>query len=172
MGDNSILTQTSPEELWKHLIVWPLNASCSFKVLDRESSFKPEYIIPQLVLQIVRNEQKWDGIRFSSTHIDLHEMKTAKGHFYNYVIPVKENKDEGYCDKLTNMFEMTHVIPWQIEHVFAKEQGTFIYGADETPYNVSAIELISRQTLAYQYSVFGNLENKLFVMSTNKIKTI
>jgi len=171
LGDLSVLNLLAAEELWKHLIVWPLIASCSVKVLNREAAFKPEYIIPQLVLQIVRSEKKWDGIRFSSTHIDLNKMRKAKGAFYNFVLPVKQNKNHGYCDELNKLFEMTEVVPWQNVDIFTKPQGSFYMGEDNTPYEIKAIELISENTLAYQYSIFGTLEQRLYSMASTKIET-
>lgn len=171
LGDMNVINSLKPEDLWKHLIVWPLIASCSVKVLNREASFKPEYIIPQLVLQIVRNEKKWDGIRFNSTHIDLNKMKKAKGSFYNYVLPVKENKNEGYCSKLIDLFDMTEAVPWQIIDVFGKPHGIIVHSRDATPYEAKGIELISDKPMAYQYTIFGNLEKKLFSMIPTKIET-
>lgn len=170
MVDAGSLSLRNPEDLWRHLIVWPLIAACSVKVLNRESSFKPEYIVPQLVLQIVRNEKRWDGIRFSSTHVDLNSMKGAKGSFYNFVLPVKENKNFGYCDKLTEQFEMTDAVPWQIVDIFTKPQGSSLGTTDTTPYQVQVIELIPGKTLAYQYSIFGNLEKKLYSMTSTEIQ--
>lgn len=169
LGEENIINTTSPSDLWKDLIVWPIIAACSVKVLNKEATFKPEYIISQLILQIVRKEKKWDGIRFSSTHIDLNKMKKAKGNFYNYVIPVKENKNVGYCEKLSHLFEMTEIVPWQILDVFAKPQGTFLYPADTTQYDVKGIELIFQKPLAYQYSIFGTLEKQLLLMTPSKI---
>ena len=167
------LTPMDPSEVWKHLVVWPLIASCSIKVRDRESPFKPEYIIPQLMLQIIRSENKWDGIKFSSTHIDRNVMKMAKGEFYNYVLPVKKNDDEGYCSELCDMFQMSEVLPWQMAAVFVKPGGTaFISsGTDTTPYKIQAIELIPEKPLAYQWSVFGNLEQWLHAKPVSKITT-
>lgn len=158
-------------DVWKHLIVWPLIAACSIKVRDRESPFKPEYIIPQLMLQIIRTENKWDGIKFSSTHIDRNIMKKAQGTFYNYVLPVKNNDDDGYCTELCEMFHMSDVLPWQVAEVFLKPTGTaFISsGKSSVPYKVKGIELIPGTVLAYEYSVFGTLEQLLHSKLPSKI---
>jgi hypothetical protein len=169
IGKTEVLNLLTPEKLWQHLIVWPLIASCSIKVLNPNASFKPEYIIPQLILQIIRNENKWDSIKFSSTHIDLNRMQKARGSFYNFVLPVKENKNSGHCDKLKELFEMTEVVPWQIVDVFASPKGNFIYPEDTTPYKIEAIELISEKPLAYQYSIFGKLEQRLYFMDSTSI---
>lgn len=57
---------------WNELyavMAWPLIAACSVKVKNRKDSFKPEYIIPQLLLQWIRNNKgkNVDGIKFSSS---------------------------------------------------------------------------------------------------------
>lgn len=61
--------QATNAKLIADVFMWPLIAACSIKVKHREDSFKPEYIVPQLLLQWIRNNQEIDGIRFSSTHI-------------------------------------------------------------------------------------------------------
>lgn len=168
------LSTIDPNELWKHLIVWPLIAACSVKVRDRNSAFKPEYIIPQLMLQIIRAENKWDGIRFSSTHIDRNIMKKAKGEFYNYVLPVKDNSDDGYCAELLSTFEMSDVTSWYLSEVFLKPTGSafFTSGVDTTPYKIQAIEIDPDKPLAYQYSVFGTLEKALNSKPPKKISVL
>ncbi len=170
LNRSSNLISMDPNDVWKHLIVWPLIAACSIKVRDKNSPFKPEYIIPQLMLQVIRTENKWDGIKFSSTHIDRNVMKKAEGTFFNYVLPVKNNKDDGYCDELCGMFHMSDVLSWQLSEVFLKPAGAFIYsGTDTTPYKVQAIELVPDKTFAYQYSVFGTLEKMLHSKPPTKI---
>ncbi|QKJ32865.1 RES domain-containing protein [Mucilaginibacter mali] len=67
------------------VMIWPLIAACSVKVKNTLDTFKPEYIIPQLLLQWI-NKSKVDGILYSSTHIDLSKSKHA-GAFYNIVLP-------------------------------------------------------------------------------------
>jgi len=47
---------------------WPLIAACSVK-RDHEHPFIAEYVIPQLVLQWVMEEQDCDGVRYFSTHV-------------------------------------------------------------------------------------------------------
>jgi hypothetical protein len=161
-GRPEFLANKTIDELWSSLLVWPLIAACSIKVFDRSASFKPEYIAPQLLLQIVRNEQNLDGIRFSSTHVNLNES-LAEGRFYNYAIPVKIGKDENYCDSLKQKFEMTEVVPWQLLEVFSKiNVGTATMGSPHPARdNVKFIELIKGRKLPYQFSPFGNLERTL-----------
>ncbi|WP_242269100.1 hypothetical protein [Bacillus cereus group sp. BfR-BA-01352] len=39
-----------PNEVISYLIIWPLMAACSIHVKNTTDTFKPEYIIPQLLL--------------------------------------------------------------------------------------------------------------------------
>jgi len=52
-------------------MIWPLVLACSVKVKNIEDDFKPEYIIPQLLLQWVRERDDIDGISYQTTHIDF-----------------------------------------------------------------------------------------------------
>lgn len=173
-GKDNLLTNKTNEEIWSHLVIWPIIAACSIKVFDKNASFKPEYIIPQLLLQIVRNEKELNGIRFSSTHIDLNTSR-SEGNFYNFAVPVKEGGSFGHCKTLLKMFEMTEVVPWQLLEVFSRiDMGTTSMGSEyRQRENVSRIELIKGSSpIAYQYSPFGKLEITLDHMQTKSIDSL
>lgn len=154
--------------LAQQLVVWPLKAICSIKVLEDHASFKPEYIIPQLLLQWLRDEQKQDAIKFSSTHINLNN-KNSKGTFYNLVIPVKTNKDNDYCDNLNNMFTMTDVVSWQLYQI-GISGATFSYSkSDVVNNNIDTIEVIPGMSYPYDYSPLANLERMLNFMKDEKM---
>ncbi|MEW4453065.1 hypothetical protein AB1L30_10345 [Bremerella sp. JC817] len=86
-------------------IAWPLLAACSIQVPDRTVAFKAEYIVPQIVLQWVRVQEEFDGIRYFSTHVD-EILKDPVGQV-NYVFPVQEPKETGYCDVLRSKFRLS-----------------------------------------------------------------
>jgi len=93
-----------PRYNYSDLIRWPLVAACSTLVKNRGVQFKPEYILPQILLQWVRNNNtQFDGIIYNSTQIGL---ASSSGHswFSNVVIPVKDNADQGYCTYLKKGF--------------------------------------------------------------------
>ena len=158
----------SPDELWNHLIGWPLVAACSVKVANRDSPFKPEYIIPQLLLQIIRDEGRLHGIRFSSTHINRDKVD-LEGTFVNLAIPVKDDADIGYCNSMKGMFQATDPVPWEITEVFLKPSGTFIGSLTPSMMAVKKLSLASGQQMAYEYSTFGKLEETLLAMSPDNI---
>lgn len=94
------------KKVLKYLMTWPLIAACSVKVRNRSDFFKPEYIIPQLILLWVRKTGEFDGIKYFSTHLDYVNTK-SKGNFFNFVLPVKDNLEMGYCSNLINIFKFT-----------------------------------------------------------------
>lgn len=172
LGEDSIVNSKSSDELWNHLFLWPLVAACSIKVLSDEAKFKPEYIIPQLLLQIVRGNDDLHGIMFSSTHVDRNKA-VLKGSFLNFAIPVKENSDDGHCKRLLDIFHSTNPIPWEISEVFSniKLPGMFIGSGHTGPgkLKVKSIQLDEGKDIPYEVSPFGRLENKLLDMTPGPI---
>ncbi|MDP1765186.1 MAG: hypothetical protein Q8L07_14995 [Sediminibacterium sp.] len=71
--------------------------------------FKAEYIIPQLLLQWVKQEGLTiDGIRYKSCTGDARFPKLTHDH-YNYVLPVRGSLENGFCPSLTHLFATTPV---------------------------------------------------------------
>lgn len=157
-------------ETFKYFMTWPFIACCSVKVKNSEDTFKPEYIIPQLLLQWIRNNDKLDGIRFQSTSINTDLFKSS-GDLSNIVIPVKENKITGYCPSLLNMFESTEVISWQL-HEYALGGSDLMFSSDDLKYideKIPKVEFIKGRQYPYSYSVLGTLEHYLDNMDTKSI---
>ena len=101
--------------------LWPLIAACSMKRRpDSQKGFVVEYIIPQLLLRWVIEQQNsapssatptLDGIRYFSTHIDDHKVNLAG---MNYVFPIRKRSTSGFCSVLKSKFQMPHPVNWQI----------------------------------------------------------
>ncbi|PWS26195.1 hypothetical protein DHW03_15485 [Pedobacter yonginense] len=83
-------------KVFGYLMAWPLIAACSLKVSNPNSHFKPEYIIPQLLLQWVRNENEVDGIKYNSTNIPAKTIR-SDGEFHNLVFLLKKMPPKGYA---------------------------------------------------------------------------
>lgn len=149
-------------QLLYRVMVWPLLAACSIKVRNPDDSFKPEYIISQMLLQWV-NKNLVDGIKYSSTHIDLRRQRHI-GSFYNLVLPVKTlHLEEGYCTELAQLFTATQVLPMQLRQFtsFADrfhDQGSI--QAHVNP-NIQDVELIEGNPQPYFSTYFGILEHSL-----------
>ncbi len=93
-----------------HALCWPLLAACSIKVRHTEAKFKPEYIIPQLVLQWLTNETKIDGVRYFTTKVSKYFDDPVP--FANFAFPVRTSKPSGYCDHLAARFELSNPVCW------------------------------------------------------------
>jgi hypothetical protein len=164
-GDNNL-----NKLAYKYLMTWPLIAVCSIKVKTHKNTFKEEYIVPQLLLQWVRNNKDIDAVKYNSTHIENRQLKCAGG-LYNIVLPVKEIKDKGYCSHLVELFETTETISKQLVDL-STGGGVFLYNTSEIKLidsKMPYIEIIKGQKSPYSQSVLGSLEYKLDLMKTKKI---
>ncbi len=146
--------------VFTRIIFFPLLAVCSVKVLYNNEPFKPEYIIPQIVLQYVKKTNDFDGIRFFSMHFDqqYHDVILAS----NFVFPVKTNPASGICEDLAKKFKMTDVLPWQISRAFELP-------TDNQKVPAHPIELVKNISTPYYTTEFGQLESKLQVMPATEI---
>jgi hypothetical protein len=91
------------------LTTWPLVAACSVNVLNNNAAFNPEYIIPQLLLQWVRQEKKIDGIKYICTRIK-EDFKNRPKTSINYVIPCTEMAEQGFCKFLAEKVRLTEPV--------------------------------------------------------------
>lgn len=155
---------------YKYLMAWPLIAACSIKVRNPKDVFKCEYVIPQMLLQWVRCDENINGIIYESTHVEKAGFNSVKG-LYNIVMPVVENKDDGYCSTLMNSFEMTDTISHQLIE-FASGGQPFFHSDDEyhrVDEKLEVRDIIQGRKLPYSYSVLGKLEMLLDVMPLKSI---
>ncbi len=155
-------------DYYKYLMIWPLVFACSVRVRTPEDYFKPEYIIPQLLLQWVRKNDRIDGVSYQTTHID-YKNSLSKGEFLNVALPVKENKTRGLCSHLESKFLMTESISFQLNE--ASSAGLVDGGGVESfkNINVQEIELIKNVPTNYAFSIFGRLEEALSKMDAKRI---
>jgi hypothetical protein len=143
------------EYMASYLICWPLLAACSVKSKYPQAAFKPEYIIPQLLLQTVTNrsiEGDWDGIKYfsmSASHLELDRQR-----LYNCVIPVKSAKDNGLCDVIKKSFASTLPLSWTSFNLMTDEP-------DKTKCSDIRIELLGGQLIPLSQTKIGAYEAKL-----------
>ncbi len=101
-------------EILEHLGVYHLIMASHTKIKYKPAYkgekfyFKAEYIIPQLLLQWLKQEgYAIDGIRYKScTGTAKFPGKTEH---YNYVLPVQSNLEKGFCPSLYASFRFTPV---------------------------------------------------------------
>lgn len=90
----------------------PYILASSIRTHNDEDNFKPEYIIPQLLLHSVlrkngEKERIYDGIVFTSTRRDMQYSDRGMELFDNVVVPVISTRSNSYCKKLAEYFTET-----------------------------------------------------------------
>ena len=130
-----------------------LSLICSLKVYDKVSPFKPEYIIPQALLgcMIRRNDKSdpyyCDGIKYTSSFYDTKRcLFDDISLFDNYVIPIKQSMEKGYCKELMSLFAISNTTSIAINKILNPYTNIL---PDPSTYN------------AYETSEFGIIENWL-----------
>ncbi|NNV53880.1 hypothetical protein [Limnovirga soli] len=104
----------SVSDITQYLGVYQLIIACHTKInyiplyKNEKYYFKAEYIIPQLLLQWVKLKGLViDGIRYKScTGFSKFPLNT---NHYNYVLPVKQSLEKGFCPSLASIFTSTEV---------------------------------------------------------------
>lgn len=148
-------TSVLGEWLSARIITWPILAACSIKVLNRKAAFKPEYIIPQILLQLVRNNvfgEEVSGLRYFSMNFGQKNHSISIGS--NFVFPVKSSEIRGICPELKKLFLMTEPLSWQLASIVDHE-----VDLSETP--DVRLEIISGQMTHYKDTKFARFEAML-----------
>lgn len=140
--------QTESDLTYNYLMSLPLRLACSLVANSKDDPFKPEYIIPQLVLNCVVKKMKsgdekdkdYDGIQYTSTIFgsanDRFKNETL---LTNYVLPIKESNKIGLCSELTTFFEMSEVKSLINERVTRDAVSVYIPSScdDYNKYNIT-----------------------------------
>lgn len=148
-----------------YFVLFPLTIACSIKVKFPSGNFKPEYIIPQLLLQYISKNDDIDGLKYLSTRIDYSKLTNVTG--YNYVFPVKAIEKVGFCKVLKETFHCTEPTSLELEEIINNPIGT---SHSTTPANDGReIELINGIKSKYLRTSFGKIEYKLLGRETGEI---
>ncbi|SFF70596.1 hypothetical protein SAMN04488033_105128 [Salegentibacter agarivorans] len=162
---NSVLQLTF---LLRYLVTFPLILATTIKVKNGRATFKPEYIIPQMLIEYITSKSTIDGIKFPSTKVNyssLHNMQA-----YNYVFPVKKIEKSGYCEQLVEDFLVTKPTCLDMEDIIHNPPiigTTHGYG---TTIDKREIEIIKEVKVPYNKTSFGKLENRLKNRETYRVE--
>lgn len=105
------------EDIMGALFTLPMVLCSSLPVLHPDEDFKPEYIIPQLLMQcLVRynkeSDKVIDGIKYDSIHkhggdsFYDYNKEGLSSIYENYVFPARQINDEGHCPFLSKLFDL------------------------------------------------------------------
>lgn len=154
-----------PEAIVAYGMCWPLIAASSAKVLHPLSPFIPEYIIPQLLLQWIRNESDFDGVCYFSTRTAQYLAPATPA--TNYVFPVQTKSASGLCQKLAKRFELTMPMAWPIlQNSNMPEQ--------DRPSGPPTWSLVINKNvrISYNKTVFYSCERKLNALDTASVHSL
>ena len=134
--------------LLKYICTYPLRAACSIVVEHPGSRFIEEYIIPQLLLQWVLNDEDFDGIRYESCS-SSEDVKSMGGH--NIVLVTNDYDEDGYDVNLRRKIKVGAPMLFDLDNITIdpriedclngrdiKEQ-PFLWGLEEAPDNLETI---------------------------------
>jgi hypothetical protein len=162
----------SKQHIENFILSFPLLFACSVDVLDYNSDFIPEYIVPQNLLQWVIKQDDIDAIQYSSNRTK-HKLKPI--HFEseaNVVIPAKKFKSVGYCELLSKTIKLTNPINYNLLEIAndpVTRYKTGLWSIFQDIKKHKLIELIEDDITIYADTIFGKLEKKLSKMKTKKI---
>lgn len=147
----------------------PLMLACGFVVKNPSDVFKPEYIIPQMLVEtiicnnrriILREKSEIDpdviwGITYTSTHISK-DFPYGKKFLENIVLPVVQSSNSSnYCNFLASLFDISQPLCYEYESLKENPARIFCKTLDEEK---TEEEILREQ---YEQSKMGYLEEKL-----------
>lgn len=145
-----------PNEVNSYLIIWPLMAACSVRVKYTTNTFKPEYIIPQLLLQFIRYDEFFDGVSYFSTKVDNYSAATAVL-YKNFAFPVQGGATKGLCSKLQSKFDVSDAVPWNMFQLYKDSHHCLPNEGEKRVEH----EFINGMSLLYSSTDFSKLETFL-----------
>ena len=92
----------------------PLIIACSVEVEYPDDPFKPEYIMPQLVMLALVNHEKYQGCSFTSTK-KIDNFDWPDDLLCNIAMPVKSVNKTGLCPELTGCFLISDSVNYKYE---------------------------------------------------------
>lgn len=113
--------ESKKEKLYQYLlnyiITYPLAATCSVKVKERNNKFVEEYAIPQIFMQWIRESDNFDGVRYKSS---LNSNLVRGMGAVNIALPVKEFRSDGLCKNLTSKILVSDIGYLDVNEDFRK----------------------------------------------------
>ena len=123
-------TITNPHQIRRIVLI----LACSLAA-DRESLFKPEYILSQSILHSLINRSYYNHtlfcLRFYSSHLlngdaDYYDIDYSNpdllARYINYVFPAATSASEGYSDNLRKIFNQTETVSLLHEIILKPER--------------------------------------------------
>ena len=146
-----------------YIRAFPLIIACSVKVKNTDATFKPEYAIPQLLMEYVisinvnnKMVNPVSGIYYTSVFKN-DDFGFGIEKFENIAIPVQRPlSSKKYCRKLCDMFMLSRPACDEMEQLTTCGYNTMEYNAQ-----TSGMTIHQGVADGYEHSSFGYLEKRL-----------
>ena len=138
----------------------PLIIACSVEVEYPDDPYKPEYVIPQIVMLALVNHEKYQGCSFTSTK-KIDNFDWPDDLLCNIAMPVKCVNDTGLCPKLTESFLISDSINYKYEVLKCNVSPTRITGDSDLEALFLGPHVCSNIYEDYKGSIFGQMEKVL-----------
>ena len=139
----------------------PLIIACSVEVEFPDDPFKPEYIMPQIVMLALVNHERFQGCSFTSTK-KIDNFDWPDDLLCNIAMPVKCVDKTGLCPKLSDSFLISDSINYKYEVLkcnIAPVRSMSEADLDEIMGEGPHVELTPYED--YEGSIFGQMEKIL-----------
>ncbi len=150
-------------EIINYIFLWPLMALCSIIVKHKNSPFKPEYIMPQMLLQWITKEKLFDGICYFSMHVPAICPAYPLANC-NLIFPATKIRHAGRCERLRDLFRMTMPHGWQLLSAVRAGHDTHNHKIPAYPF-----EFIPGRKEFYSQTDFGVVESRLNKLAKDDI---
>ena len=140
-----------------YLKFFPMIIASTIPVINGSDIYKPEYLLPQMILEWViekRKEIKAIGVYYTSAFKNS-EFYRLDHEWDNLVLPVQKTYDKGICKELASLFTMTKPTCYEYEFMQGNINNTGVW--DDGPKRKS----LDEEKTSYYWSLFSRLEEKM-----------
>ena len=140
-----------------YLKFFPVIIGSTIPVINGNDIFKPEYLLPQMILEWViekRREINAIGVYYTSAFKNS-EFYSLDHEWDNLVLPVQKTEEKGICKELVSLFTMTKPTCYEYEFMQGNINNTGVW--DDGPKRKSS----NGAKDSYYWSMFSRLEEKM-----------
>lgn len=115
------------------LKLFPFIIATSFRVKYPNALFHEEYIISNIILQWVMNNERFKGIRYLSTKLEFYSTPNLWC-AANFVLPPSKHTNEDYNPFLSNLFKLTLPQNWSVLTAYSNAGSVSCLEIGDTPF--------------------------------------
>lgn len=142
------------------LYTLPLIIACSVEVEYPDDPFKPEYVMPQIVMLALVNHDRFEGCSFTSTK-KIDNFDWPDDLLCNIAMPVKCVNETGLCPKLSDNFLISDSINYKYEVLKCKVFSARVSSKASIAELFGGPHVEPTPNEDYEGSIFGQLEKVL-----------